>query len=580
MPLLRQILIHRELTFVSLLLLLLCGCTGREHNNTASRKAKGAVKYGGVFHINETEYFRSLFPQNITETVGHRVTNQVYEGLLRLDQASLAVMPCLASSWVVSDSARLFTFTIRHGVYFHDDACFPSGKGRQMTALDVQYCLDKLCQPSPVNQGFWLFKDVVVGATAYFAAREHGDTSVAHVPGISVPNDSTIVIQLVRPFAGFLYRLAMPYTAIFPREAIAHYGIDMRERCVGTGPFHIKRLLPDVAVYLERNDTYWGRDSMGNTLPYLDGIRWSFIKAEKVEMIEFRKGKLDMKYRLPLDMVREVIDTAGLLLPDYKQYQLQTVPELSTQFYGLLHTDKVFSNVHVRRAFNYAIDRKRIITYTLKGEGVASNGCIVPRGMAGFHQEQIKGYDYNPEKARQELALAGYPDGRGFPDITLQINSGGGRNEKVAEAIANQIEKSLGITVHIAQSLWAQHTENAEMGRYQFWRFGWVADYPDPENFLNLYYGKNVPAPTERSYLNSSRYSNPAFDKVFELALSTADFDQRNRLYEQAAQIGVDDAVTLNIFYSLNRRLLQPWVRQYPANGMEYRSLREVWMDR
>ncbi|MFN8278381.1 MAG: ABC transporter substrate-binding protein [Chitinophagales bacterium] len=530
--------------------------------------------------MNETEYFRSLFPQNVTETVGHRITNQVYEGLVMLRQSDLSVQPALAYRWEIEDSARRFIFHLRRGVYFHNDACFKNGRGREFNANDVVYCFQKLCTPDVQNQGFWLFKDLVQGANEFFADREVNAGKLSHVAGIRALNDSTVEIKLVRPFAGFLFRLAMPFTAIFPKEAVDYYGIDMREHAVGTGPFVIKKIMPDAGVFLVRNEHYWGVDSFGNQLPYLDAIRWSFIKEEKVEMLEFKKGKLEMKYRLPLDMVTQVISSEGKLQPEYKRFQLQTVPELSTQYYGLLHTGKIFNNVHVRRAFNYAIDRQRIVRYTLKGEGVPVTAGIVPEGMPGYRYDNIKGFTFDVQKAQTELAQAGYPNGKNFPALTLHINSGGGRNEKVAEAITAMLKENLNIDVDISQSLWAQHTENSEMGRFDFWRLGWVADYPDPENFLNLCYGKNVPADGGRAYINSFRYVNPAYDRLFEQAMATADVEQRNRLYETLTQITIDDAVTLNIFYSLNRRVLQPYVRNFPANGMEQRLLKEVWLDR
>jgi peptide/nickel transport system substrate-binding protein len=183
--------------------------------------------------------------------------------------------------------------------------------------------------------------------------------------------------------------------------------------------------------------------------------------------------------------------------------------------------------------------------------------------------------------AKKEMALAGYPNGKGFPKVTLHINSGGGRNEKVAEAITTMLHDNLNIEIDITQSLWAQHTENLESAKFQFWRLGWVADYPDAENFLNLFYGGHVPKnPTDKAYINSFRYINPEYDRLFEKALATADFEKRSELYLQLDQIIIDDAPVLFIYFNLNRRLLQPYVRNFPANGMEYRLFKSVWFDK
>ncbi len=542
-----------------------------------TREAKGKVKYGGVFRENETEYFRSLFPQNITEVVGHRITNQVYEGLVTSNQSDLSIEPCLAESWTVNETATEFVFNIRKGVFFHDDECFEGGKGREVNAHDFVYCLQKLCKPSPSNQGFWLFDGVVKGAKEF----HNSDKATGENFGVKATGDYTLVISLEKPFAGFLHRLAMPFCAVFPKEAFEKYGEGMRDKCVGTGAFIIKKVLTDEGVYLVRNEKYWGKDEFGNQLPYLDGVKFSFIKEEKVEMLEFRKENLEMKYRLPLDAITEILDKDGKLQGDYKKFELQKTTELALAYYGFLHTDKIFSDVHVRRAFCYAIDRAKIVDYTVKGEGVPAFNGIVPIGMAGYNNDAVKGFSFDAAKAREELKLAGFPDGKNLPKITLQINSGGGRNEKVAEAITAMLKENLNVDVVITQLPFAQHLENYEVGKAPFWRAGWIADYPDPENFLNLCYGKHVPEkPTDKAYLNAYRYKNAAYDKLFEEALATTDFEKRNRLYEQLDQIAVDDAVMLPIYYNINRRLIQKYVRNFPVNGMEYRNFKSVWLDK
>lgn len=563
-------------------LMVLSACETKPETTVIKRpNPNGNVKYGGVMRVNETEYFRSLYPQNITEVVGHRITNQLYEGLVTLNTEDLSIEPCLATRWEILDSAKRFVFHLRKDVYFHDNACFADGKGRKMTAQDVAYCLERLCTPDVSNQGFWLFKDMVVGANLYYDSLIPETRKTQRLQGVQVIDDSTVSISLTRPFAGFLYRLAMPFTAVFPHEAVEKYGTDMREVAVGTGPFRLKKVLPDVGVFMVRNENYWGRDTFGNQLPYLYGVKVTFIKEEKVEMLEFIKGNLDLKYRLPVDMVQEIIDSNANLLPAYNKFVLQNVRELSSQYYGFLTIDPLMKDVHIRRAFNYAIDRDKLVKYTLKNEGTANHYGIVPMGLPGYDHSKLKGYTFDPARAQKELALAGYAGGKNFPKITLQINSGGGRNEKVAEAITTMLHDNLGIDVTIAQSLWAQHTENLESGKFQFWRLGWVADYPDAENFLNLFYGAHVPPKsTDKAYINSFRYKNPAYDRLFDDALATADEIKRNEKYLQLDQMLIDDAPVLFIFFNLNRRLVQPYVKNMPANSMEYRLYRDVWFDK
>jgi peptide/nickel transport system substrate-binding protein len=179
------------------------------------------------------------------------------------------------------------------------------------------------------------------------------------------------------------------------------------------------------------------------------------------------------------------------------------------------------------------------------------------------------------------MAKAGYPNGKGFPEISLQINPGGGdRNIQIAEVVQKMLNDNLGITIKIEQMQFAQLLENVETGKSIFWRSQWVADYPDPENFLNLLYGPHVPAKlSEKSFINSGRYQNSKFDSLFDVALREIDQAKRFDLYTQVDQIAVDDAANMPIFYDENTRLLQVQVKNFPSNAMEYRDMTEVYFD-
>jgi peptide/nickel transport system substrate-binding protein len=561
----------------------LSSCGDGNQKSKDQVQGKGGIKTGGVFRYNENEYFKSLYPLGVTEVVGHRVVAQVYEGLTRFNPKDLTIEPSLAESWEVDNTATAYTFKLRRGVFFHDDVCFPEGKGREVKASDFVYCFDKLCTPDAKNNGFTFFRDVIKGAATLFAAREkkQHDADEFGSLGVKAVDDYTLQITLARPTADFLERLALPFVSVFPREAVDHYKGEILYHAIGTGPFMVKALKQDEAIILARNQKYWGTDEFGNKLPYLDGVKISFIKEDKTEMLEFQKGNLDMKYRLPFDMIDDILDENKELKGEYKKFQFQAIPEFATQFYGFQTKDKVFSDKNVRLAFNYAIDRKAIADYTAKGEGIPSFNGFIPLGMPGYDNALVKGYTFDIKKAKDYLTKAGYPNGKGFPKTTLEINSGGGRNEKVAEAIQKMLTENLNIQVEIAQVVWAQHINNIETGKVNFWRFGWVADYPDPNNFLSLFYGKNVPKTLEESsYANPTRYMNSNYDALYEKALATTNSEERNKLYAQLDQIIIDDAPCVPIYYSVNRRLVQPYIKNFESNGMEYRSFREVWIDK
>lgn len=606
----------RNLLAALCIVLLIASCNSG--GNTSSEKltpVAGGKNSGGVLKVNETEYFRSLYPLNITEVGGHRITNQIYEGLVRFDQDDLTIKPCIAERWEMDSTGLSYTFYLHKGVKFHDDSCFADGKGREVMARDFEYCLTRLCTPEISNQGFWVFKDKVKGADNHYLSREYESlkktaagfpagsqdenylsaaarikeleekhaadiaSKPERVEGITVIDDYTLKIELEKFSPGFLNMLALPFTAVFPKEAVEKYGNELRAKAVGTGPFRIKALREDEVVILEKNPNYWDKDEAGNRLPLLDGVKITFIKEQKAELLALKKGDLDFVYRLPLEMVDEIKDKQDNLLGDYKKLNLQLKPALSTYFYAFLNVDPLFANKDVRIAFNYAVDREKLTEFTVKGCAIPGTHGIVPPAITGYNADAVKGYTYNPEKARDHLKKAGYPDGKGFPELTLQINSGGGTNDQVAEAVQKMLQETLNIRVNITKLPFAQHLENLETGKTQFWRLGWVADYPDPENFLTLFYSGHIPPKlSDKSYLNSTRYRSATFDSLFTLAINTVDDAKRMELYAQADQVMIDDAPFMPLYYYKDYRLVQPRVQDFPQNGMEHRLYRSVWL--
>ena len=448
--------------------------------------------------------------------------------------------------------------------------------GREVTANDFKYCFDRICTKSATNQMYWLFKDKVVGANEHYESGTEGG-----IDGVKVIDDYTLQINLNYPFAGFLNILAHNACWVYPKEAVDTYGDEIRVNCVGTGPFRVKKIKESETAILEKNPNYWAKDEYGNQLPYLDGIKYSFIKEKKSELLEFKKGNLDMIYRLPLEMIKDVVgELEDAKRGGNKPFNMQNVPAMSVFYLGLQNQLPPFNNKDVRKAFNYAIDKESIVTYTLQGEGKSGLHGIVPP-FKGYDYENVKGYEYSPEKAKEYLAKAGYKDGKGFPEITLQINPGGGdRNVQIAEVVQKMLAENLNINVKIDQIQLAQHLENVETGKALFWRAKWLADYPDPENFLNLLYGKHVPDEiSKKAYINAVRYQSDEFDTKFNLALREIDEVKRMELYREADQIAVDDAAIVPIFYDENTRLLQVYVKNFPSNAMEYRDMSTVYFD-
>lgn len=548
---------------------LLAACSTPER--TRERKAEGGKYYGGVFNMNEGADLGSLFPLGLTRSAAHRVAAQVYEGLVRFDQRDLSIEPSLADSWTVDETQTVYTFQLHPGIRFHDDTCFADGVGRAFTATDVVESFTALCTYSPLNQMFWLFQDKVLGANAHYAATAVGDPPPG-VKGLEALGPHTVRITLVTPYPNFLQTLAHQGCWIHPKELAAHHGEAAAWHPVGTGPFRLKRFTRGEVLVLERWADYWGKDEHGNAYPFLDAIRCTFDQDKLREFGEFTKGNLSVIYELPLERTG--------ILGDATTYQVQTTATLTIQFYGFNLRKPPFNDVRVRRAFSLAIDRESLVDTVLNGLGVPARRGIVAPGFADYPYDSVPALEHDPAQARRLLAEAGYPDGAGFPAVYLQVSSDGFGYIRVAGAVQEMLARDLGVRVVTTVLPADQHFMRVEMGQAQFWREGWIVDHPDPENFLALFYGQSVPSDTaEPSYLNSTRYTDPKYDKLFAQALRTAGATERMALLAKAERKAMEDMVVAPLYHERTVRLLQPWVRDLPINGMEHRDLRGVWFD-
>lgn len=498
-------------------ILLLSACSPpAEPVSRPRRIGAGNITYGGVLRVSVNEDIRSVFPHNMVDAAALSIMNQVYEGLVSLDGKTGQIKPAIASEYAISPDGKTYRFTLREDVYFHDDKAFPEGKGRQVKSADVAYCFTKLCEPAPYNQLYAFVTDLIAGASGYYEALEKGQKNPPKPRGIRVVSDFVIEFELEHPSASFLTILTLPCSWIFPEELYS-YGQEINSWSIGTGPFRARTLKMNDVIILERNKRYWKTDSLGNSLPYLDAVRFNFISDAATELSAFSRGSLDIVLRVPygeLSRLNANTESANA------NYHILTAPGLRTEYYGFQHRSPVYSNLWVRKAFNCAIDRDYLTNHVLKGYGTSAHHGFVPYDLPGYDNSGIEGYRFQPELAREYLAKAGFPGGAGFPVVTIQLNDGNVTSLEVADAIQEMLSTHLGLTVELAVLPRNRHYDMVERGYTPFWRDGWIADYPDPENFLKLFHGKLVPEDSiKASYLNTARFKDPTFDKYFEAGL-------------------------------------------------------------
>ncbi len=545
----------------------------------ACREQTAVVVQQGGFFYNEPDGLNTLDPARMGYRAAIWVGTQLFNGLVELDTTG-HIVPSLARSWTVDSTGTRWTFVLRSDVWFHEDPCFGERRTRRVVAADVKYSFERICDARTKSTGVWVLRDKIVGAAEFFTATAEGQMPPPEgISGIRVLNDSTVEIQLVRPFAPFLALLTMPYCFVVPHEAVEFYGERFFQHPVGTGPFRFGRWREDVELVLYRNERYFERDGQGNPLPYLDSIVVTFLKDTKTEFLLFQQGKLDFLSAIDPAFQPQLFDENGQFRQLPQQWRLYRVPAYSIEYYGIL-LDTHFAaarqlplarSLALRKALNYAVDRQALVRYVLRGRGVPAHYGILPPGFPGF-DSTVYGYRYQPDSVRRLLAAAGFPDGKGLPELILQL----GKSERtmaVAEAVQEQWRK-FGIRVRLQQVDFPQHLEMVRTGKLALWRTSWIADYPDPENFLALFY-----SPFFAPYgPNTTHFAHPTVDSLYEAALSPMlPPAQRFAIYHRMEKIVLAHAPWVFLYYNVIQRLVQPWVRGFFVDGSDRLLLKYVW---
>jgi len=505
-----------------------------------------------VFRYNESKGIPSLDPAYARNQTIIWPTHQLFNSLIALD-SQLNIVPAIAKSWTVDKRGKKYTFHLRTDVYFHHDVCFPDSSGRKVVAEDVKYSLQRLTDPQIASPGAWILNAV---------------------KKIDSFNDSTLTITLHYPFPAFLGLLSMQYASVIPHEAITYYGDAFRAHPVGTGPFRFKYWKEGEKLILRRNKNYFEKDSLGRSLPYLEAIAITFITDKQAEFMEFLKGNLDFISGLNPANKDELITREGHLTPKYKgKVQMQTAPYLNTEYLGFM-TDTNLLPYHpiaherrIRQAVNYGFDRKKMMKYLRNNIGTPANKGFVPLGLPAYDNNAL-GYTYQPEKARQLLKEAGFPGGRDLPPITLTTTSD---YLDLCEYIQHQLAQ-VGIPIEIEVNTGATYRDRMAHGKLPFFRGSWIADYPDAENYLALFFSENK-SPQGPNY---TQFSNPQYDELYRKSMREADDKKRMALYRKMNDMISREAVVVPLYYDRVVRFLQPGIEGLPTNPLNLLTLKKA----
>ena len=500
-----------------------------------------------VFRYNEHSNISSLDPAFARNPANIWPANQLFNGLIQLDD-SLNIKPDIAHSWNYSDSTVSYQFYLRKDVYFHKNAAFGDSENRVVTAQDFVYSFNRLLDPKVASPGRWVMNAV---------------------EQVTAVNDTLLEIKLKEPFPPFLGMLGMRYFSVVPKEAVEYYGNSFRKNPVGTGPFTFKLWEENVKLVLRRNPQYFETDDKGQQLPYLEAVAVTFLPDKQSEFLQFVQGNLDMVNSLDNSYKDEILTADGQLRESYRdKVNLLKSPFLNTEYLGLFLGDStsILQSRSLRQAINYGFDRHKMITYLRNGVGIPADHGFIPMGLPGFNE--LEGYHYNPEKALALLKQYKKETGDLNPKISIGTNS---QYLDFCEYIQRELEK-IGIEVSIEVMPPSTLRQMKSSGELDIFRASWIADYPDAENYLSLFYSKNF-TPNGPNY---THYKNPVFDSLYEASLNIADIAERQLLYQQLDSIVTSEAPVVPLYYDMALRFVSKEVEGLGINPQNFLVLKRV----
>jgi len=520
---------RRHIKVTSLILLItviLVGCSGGKKDKADIKKDEGDLKNeeGGIIRYWLQQDPPNLDPAHGRDTTSAVVQMHIYDGLVDLEPLTLEPQPAVAESWTISEDGLVYTFHLRKGVKFHN--------GREVTAEDFRYSFERILDPKTKSERTWVLEQLK-GAEAML--KGEADT----VEGIKVIDDYTIELTLKEPLAFFISLLSMESASVIPKEEVMKWGEDFSLHPVGCGPFVFSEWFRDSKLIIKKFDEYYGEG------PYIDEVRFLVMKERSMAFENYKKGNLDILTSVPSGRIMD----AKRQFPD----EMYIWKSLGTNYLSFNHEKPPFKgNRKLRLAFNYAIDREGMCEIIHEGVHYPAAG-ILPKGLQGYNPD-LKGYEYNPEKAKELLAEAGYPGGEGLGTLELWYNTDE-QHRRDCLLIQDNL-RDIGVDVTLNNMDWGTFLDSTKNGEKAFFRSGWIADLPDPDNFLYvLLHSSNI---GEGNY---SRYNNPEYDALVEKARKITNMEERIPIYQEAERMAVENATWLFLWHYGDYMLVKTHVK-------------------
>ncbi len=518
----------RAAAIVSLLTLLF-GC--------APAPSGGPTTDEAYLRLADQDDIPTLDPARGYDTASWQFEEMLFNTLVDYD-AEGHLVPELAVAWEVSDDRRTYTFHLRPDVRFTN--------GRPVEAADIRFSLERALSPQTRSQGAEFFRGIV-GADA---CREQA----CEVAGIETPEPHVLRIRLQEFDPLFLHKLAMPFAAAVPHEEVARWGEDFARHPIGSGAFKLQEWVPGQHLLFVRNPDYFVAG-----VPRLAGVLRLVGVNDDLAWLKYRSGQLDVANIPPAEFPLVVKDPVD-------QPMLRHVTTMRTSYLGMKCTLPPFTDRRVRQAMNYAVNKEKLLRL-INDRGVVAKGFIPPN-MPGYNPN-VPGYPFDPARARELLAQAGFPNGF---ETTLWI-----RSDETTRRLAQSVQQDyadVGVAVRIKPLAWGPYLEAVRApDLVPFFYLGWEADFPDPSNFLDvLLDSKNI------GTNNNTDYSNPEVDALLATAARTVDPAARLEVLQRAELIAIDDAPWVFLFHPVSYEIVSPRVRDFELHPLRPARFERVWL--
>ena len=529
-----DILIFKQNLYFKLIALLIIFTSCEERNS---------IDLNTVFRYNEHKNINSLDPIFAKDIANIQAVNQLFNGLVEMDK-ELNVVPSVAKSWKISENGKLYTFIINTSVEFHPH---PSLEKRNVTAYDFEYSFKRLLDPKNASPGRWIFDKV---------------------DNFEAKNDSIFQIKLKNPFNAFLGLLTMKYCSVVPKNVVEFYDDDFRSNPIGTGPFKFKRWEENIKLVLRKNENYFQKDSTGNQLPYLEAVSITFLPEKQSEFLQLVKGKIDFISGLDNSYKDEIITNDGRLNEFYKdRIKMLRGPYLNTEYLAFfLKSEKnEIKSELIRKAINIGFDKRKMLKFLRNGVGIPAEAGFIPSGLPGYKKNNINKYNTELAKSYVNNYKEKY---NSTPSLTLTTSS---NYLDLCEFIQKELEK-LGIEINIDVIPGSALKQAKANGKLDFFRASWIADYPDAENYLSLFYSKNL-APDGPNY---THFSNDEYDRMYENSLRETNPEKSKLLYQKMDSIITSKSIIVPLFYDEVVRFISKNVVGMEINATNLLDLRNV----